>query len=241
MRLRYDLKIAILATMFDRFDEWSKPFAFACSRGCAFCCTQNVTVTAVEARMLLDYIVAESMQQWLIDRLQSGLPNHRATLTTNQFAQSCLRGAAPQIEEGVFDASCPLLENDLCMVYPVRPFSCRCFSSTAVCRKGGSAIVPPEYLAAATAVSQLIEHLGQFNLWGNMLHVLYVMGSETGLIDSSRAVKTLASARDCCTTAQPLPGFLFDASEAERIVPLIESIFAATVDGRSIEDILNNR
>lgn len=237
----HDLKKAILETIFERFDDWSKPFAFTCKRGCAYCCTQNVTLTAVEAQILLDYVVSENMQGWLIANLENGFPTHRAAMTTNRFAELCLKGKEPSIENGNYGSTCPFLENDRCMVYPVRPYACRCFASTVVCRRGGSAAVPPEYLSAATAVSQIIEHLGQFNIWGNMLPVLYVLGHETGVIDSGRDVKTLAAARDCCTTAQPLPGFLLDESESTRIVPLIESIFAANVDGRNVEDILNNR
>lgn len=237
----HELKKAILETIYACFDEWSKRFAFSCSRGCAFCCTQNVTITAVEAQILLDYIDSQGMRKWLVSKLAAGLPPRREIITTNQFAQSCLNGDDPPLADSDFDSVCPFLENELCMVYPVRPFSCRCFSSTVVCRRGGSAVVPPVYLSAATAVSQIIEHLGQFNIWGNMLHVLYVLGSETGIIESGTGIEKLVATRACCTTAQPLPGFLLDESEREQIVVLLESIFTSTVDGRSIEDILNNR
>lgn len=191
--------------------------------------------------MLLDYIAAEDMQEWLNARLGAGLPSRKAGLTTNEFARLCLSGDDPQPAEGAFDSVCPFLENKRCMVYPARPFSCRSFVSTTVCSRGGSAVVPPAYLAAATAVSQLIEHLGQFNLWGNLLHVLYVVGCESGMVDAGQNVTMLTAARECCTEARPLPGFLFDASETEQIVPLIESIFSSTVDGKQIEDILNGR
>lgn len=241
IRHGHDLKKAILKTIFDRFDDWSKQFSFACRKGCTVCCTQNVTVTAVEAQMLLDYIVSEDMQHWLKNKLGEVLPGHKATMTTNQFAQSCLEGHDPPIEAGNFDLICPFLENGSCMVYPARPFSCRCFSSTVVCRPGGNATVPPVYLSAATAVSQIIEHLGQFNTWGNMLNVLYILGSETGIIDSSQDKGELTAARAGCITAQPLPGFLLDDVEGEAIIPLLESIFTATVDGKSIENILNSR
>lgn len=236
----HDLKKAILETIFERFDEWSKPFAFACERTCAFCCTQNVTITAVEAQILLDYMTAEGMQERLVNEITDVMPDQREIITTNQFAEACLGGENPPETAYSYDAVCPFLKDDLCTVYAARPFSCRCFASTTVCSRGGSAVIPPVYLSASTVISQLIEHVAQFNIWGNMLHVLYVLGCETGTIEQEDGEK-LAAARACCTTARPLPGFLLDESEYEQIAPLLESIFTSTVDGRTIEDILNNR
>jgi len=237
----HELKQAILEIIYERFADWSQPFAFACRRGCAHCCTQNVTVTAVEAQILLDYAAAHDIRHRLVAELSPLVPGNRESLTTNEFAGLCMDGSEPVESERGADAVCPFLINDECMVYPARPFACRCFASTAVCRHGKSAVVPPEYLSAAAAVSQIIEHVAQFNIWGNMLNVLYVLGCETGVIGPESDDATLVSARERCTTAQPLPGFLLDETEYEQIAPLLESIFAATVDGRCVEDILNNR
>ncbi len=236
-----ELKKAVFHTICRRFDDWAQPFDFACRRGCASCCTRHVTITGVEAQIVLEHVVAGQMQQWLAARLETGLPESRAGLTTNQLAQLCLEGEDPPAEHRDSGGPCPFLEHDRCMIYPVRPFACRCFASTSSCRPGGCAVVEPAYLAAATAVSQIIEHLGQFDLWGNMLHVLYVIGCESEVIDPEPNENSLTDVRNRCTTAQPLPGFLFDESDRVRVVPLIESIFRATVAGKTVEDILNGR
>jgi hypothetical protein len=51
----------------------------------------------------------------------------------------------------------------------------------------------------------------------------------------------LAAARGNCLTARPLPGFLIEDTVADQVIPLLEEIFASPIDGRSVEDVLNNR
>jgi Fe-S-cluster containining protein len=234
------MKKLILQNIFDCFADWSKQFTIACDRGCALCCTQDVTMTAVEGELILDFIRSRSMQPWLEQILNGRLPDVHLSRTTNQYAQACLNGIEVEIGSGRFDAVCPFLHNDLCRIYPVRPFSCRCFASTQICRKGASASLPPEYLSAATAVSQIIEHLSQFDHWGNMLHVLYLQVCDA----SARVLEdgaNLEAARSGCLRAQPLPGFLISEEETDHVFPLVESIFKTVIDHRTIEDILNGR
>ncbi len=42
-------------------------------------------------------------------------------------------------------------------------------------------------------------------------------------------------------TAKPLPGFLLSEEEGVKVTQLLESIFAAEVGGKRLEDILNGR
>jgi hypothetical protein len=41
-------------------------------------------------------------------------------------------------------------------------------------------------------------------------------------------------------TAKPLPGFLIEDEHYEKVTALVEDILSARLQGRSIEDILNN-
>ena len=47
------MKQQILFTIYDIFDQWNSDLDKACQRGCSGCCTQNVTITAVEGEAIL--------------------------------------------------------------------------------------------------------------------------------------------------------------------------------------------
>ena len=236
------MKKQILDIIFDRFENWSKQFGFACNKGCAVCCTTDVSITAPEGELLLNYIIDQHDQQWLSEKLDI-TPSHRPlSQTTNEYARACLEGVESETEERRLGGVCPFLQDNICTVYPARPFSCRCFASTICCRRGGNAVLPPEYLSAATAVSQIIEHVGQFSLWGIMVEVVALQAAAAGHISfTGRHRGHLDAARGNCLTARPLPGFLIEENVAEKVMDLLEEIFSAQIDGRSIEDILNNR
>jgi len=226
------MKRLVLEEIYARFEAWSSPLSLACSRGCAACCTQDVTMTALEGELIYDFIGRRNKEMWLAEKLKQGLPEHHPGCTTNEYAGACLRGEEIDPGGGRYDRICPFLEQDVCTIYPVRPFNCRVFASTETCRKGVSAVLPHYYLSAATAVSQVIEHLDQGRPWGNMLILLARNRSEDGFTKQ---------VQDRWRTCRPLPGFLLDGSDYPRVAPLLEQIFTAEIGGRKIEDILNGR
>ncbi len=167
------LKEDILQIIYEAFAEWSAGFSFACTRGCAACCTQNVTMTAVEGEVVHRLIRENDREGWLAGKLQAKGKTERPRMTTNDFAGACLgKGEDVQSEQSGNMSPCPFLEHGCCQIYEVRPFSCRCFASKQRCLAGTSALLPEYYLSASTAVMQIIEHLGQGEYWGNMLDVL---------------------------------------------------------------------
>lgn len=236
------MKRKIVEIIFDRFESWSTQFGFACNKGCAVCCTTDVSITEPEGKLLLDFIITEHGVQWLTEKLDSA-PLHRPlSQTTNEYARACLEGRDTEVEQARLGGVCPFLENEICSVYPARPFSCRCFASTVCCRREGSALLPPEYVSAATAVSQILEHVGQFSLWGTMVDVIILQAAAAGHISGTgRFEQNLAAARGNCLTARPLPGFLIEDKDADQVWNLVAQIFSAEIGGRSLEDILNNR
>jgi len=225
-----EMKQLILKRIYSLFDSWSSQIAFACQKGCATCCTQDVTMTAVEGDLISGFITLQNKQQWLAEILLQGLPGHHLACTTNEYARACLEGDGIDPGGGAFNKICPFLEKEFCTIYQVRPFSCRVFASKETCRKGVSASLPDYYLSGATAVSQIIEHLGQGGRWGNMLHVLALQTTDN-----------VSQIEQRCRTAQPLPGFLIGETDYPFVAPLIEQIFSAEINGRKIEDILNNK
>ena len=238
------LKEEILLSIYEAFGEWSAGFSFACGKNCAACCSQNVTMTAVEGEAIHRLIRENGRESWLARNLQLKGETCRPRMTTNDFASACLgKGEDVQPEQYGNMSPCPFLENGCCQIYEVRPFSCRCFASEQRCLAGTSALLPEYYLSASTAVMQIIEHLGQGEYWGNMLDVLSALCD----LPENRSVATLLppsfadQARVQLVKARPLPGFLLLEDEREKITPLLDAIFTRKVGGKTVESILNGR
>ena len=237
------MKHEILSCIYTAFTRWSVSDLRACTEGCSCCCTQNVVITALEGEDILDFIIQRGQEQWCADRLRAAAPGPPPPLTTNEYAAACLEQQAVEDDKEPAPLSrCPFLLNDLCAIYPVRPFACRCFQSEAKCQPGTSAVQPRYYLAAATAMMQLIEHLGQNEYWGNMFDVLLALCDMNNYREIAHLLSDpvrIVQARLRTRRALPLPGFLLLDDEITRISPLLEEIFTTRIEDRSIRDILN--
>lgn len=239
------MKLQVLQTIYRTFDNWSREFPAVCGPSCSNCCTNNVTMTAQEGVEILRFVLAEGMTGWFAQTLAGASGHQPARMTTNDFALACLEGRETDPGECRTPAACPFLgKNDrLCRIYPVRPFACRLFTSTGKCAPDQPALMPEYYFEAATAATQLIEHLGQKEYWGNMLDVLPALLD----IGEFREIGTLLppghalQARLRTLTAKPLPGLLISEENEERVSDLLETIFQAKVDGKTVEDFLNGR
>lgn len=221
---------AVLESIYDAFADWADNSGWACRKGCAHCCSQNVTLSSLEGRQILAYVGQQDNMAWLRQRLNGPLAPHRPNYTINTLARACLAGKELHEATPAKTPPCPFLENDCCAIYPARPFSCRCFLSLHTCSPRRPAVIDAHHLAASTAVSQLIEHLDQRAPWGNMLDVLRLLLTPD---DNGSGGHTLR--------AQPLPGFMLDPDEQHHVDPLLQRIFTSVVGGRTVEDILNGR
>jgi Fe-S-cluster containining protein len=235
------MKSTILNTIYRIFAEWSRSLPAVCKQGCIACCTQNVTITALEGEEILRFVTAENLAPWLGEKLAHPHTHWSVEMTTNDFAEACLEGR--ETDPGVHHntSHCPFLEENSCRIYPVRPFACRLFASTKKCSSTQPALLPDYYFEAATAVNQLIEHLGQREYWGNMLDVLPALLD----INEFREIGTcvdqtlIIKARLRTLTAKPLPGFLLSDEDGGKVTQLLETIFSTEVGGKRLEDILN--
>lgn len=90
----------------------------ACQAGCAFCCYYKVEVRAHEMLNIKDYLrkhfSAEKIQQVQRDAEQN------ATI---------IRSITPE-QHLTTNMKCPLLQDNQCSAYPVRPYRCRNFHAT---------------------------------------------------------------------------------------------------------------
>lgn len=238
------LKEEILQSIYEAFADWSSGFSFACQKNCTACCTQNVIMTAVEGEVIHRLIRQTDGELWFAGKLLKKGTTGRPQMTTNDFAAACLgRGEDVGSEQVGNMAPCPFLENGCCRIYDVRPFACRCFASEQKCLPGMTALAPGYYLSAATAVLQIIEHLGQGEYWGNMLDVLSAL---CDLPENRRMAALLPASvgdqsRIQLIKARPLPGFLLLEEEMEQVSPLLEAIFSRKVGGKTVASILNGR
>ncbi len=237
-----EIKEKILQAIYLRFENWNQDNQTACQEGCAACCTQNVTVTATEAELIHKYIAQKKKSSWLAKILAVPRNSQKPTMTTNEFAHACLNGEETDPGKADNFAPCLFLTNGCCQIYEVRPFSCRAFVSTTICGPGAPASATEQYLAATTAVSQIIEHLGQKEYWGHLFDVLTVM-SENPLYQETNSLLTPSHSMNCrlqTLTARPLTGFLLTEEDIGVVEPLLLSIFTTKIDDRTIEEILNS-
>lgn len=236
-------RVQLLRTLYEAFEQWSGRFAsgWVCGRGCAVCCTQNVTMTAVEGDLIHQFIRETGGQAWFVGRLTTASPRGPAQETTNEFAGRCLAGEEGEEPEAHATTVCPFLEEGLCRIYPVRPFACRSFASETTCRPGHPALLPPAYISAATAAQQLIEHLGQGEYWGNMHDVLLALCDlpENVACGELLPASLLAQAGARLRRARPLPGFLIGPEEYDSVSAFITALFKTNLDGKTVEEILN--
>ncbi|MBW2245970.1 MAG: hypothetical protein JRF62_01980 [Deltaproteobacteria bacterium] len=173
-------KIAVLNQIYSVYDEFLHTLHMACKKYCAECCTRNVTLTTLEGYLIATQMIS-SGKSGLLENIESALPKKRfqPLTTTNRLADLCMKGGDPP-EEKHHDSNerCPLLKDNLCPIYPVRPFACRCFVSKKDCRKQGYAEVDPFVLSVNNLFLQVIEHVDSQGFSGNLIDVLKFMASK---------------------------------------------------------------
>ncbi len=222
------------------YGDYSKDLPVACKRGCATCCTQNVTMTTLEGHGIWTHLVCTGREHLLQEftALQERL---RPYLTTNEFAALCLKGEDPP-EENNHSAGdpCPFLLSNECLIYQARPFGCRCFFSMQACHKETCAVMDPFLLTVNTVFLQFIEHMDRDGFFGNLLDILAFLqceetqghketrGTHSGDDRSGHQAFILGHNR-------AIPALLIPPEHQKRIKPLLtelEGIFATLFDGK---------
>jgi Fe-S-cluster containining protein len=170
-------KLAVLEQIYGVYDEFVAGLDLACKKYCAVCCTRNVTLTTLEGYLIVTHMIS-SGELGLFKNIESALPKKRfqPLTTTNRLADLCMKGEDPPEEKhDDSNRSCPILKGNLCPIYPVRPFACRCFVSKKDCRKKGYAEVDPFILSVNNLFLQVIEHVDSQGFSGNLIDVVNFM------------------------------------------------------------------
>lgn len=156
MKNRFEEKKEKLHNIYDRFERENIPYiqqAF-CKTGCSFCCTfmGNIDIVTLEGLIILEHIESQS------EEFQAVLKNKLAENRTEKE-----KGLKPP---------CPFLKGDnTCLIYAVRPFSCRQLYSVRECRDSG----PMAHRQAVESARLTVREIQQLDDVGYSGHISYIL------------------------------------------------------------------
>ena len=169
-----------LEQLYALFEEAIAEIPAACREHCADCCTRNVTIASLEGMWILDRLDAGGVSRLYAQIENSlGLDRFRPVITINALAEHTMGGEDPPEEDCRPEwTPCALLEDDLCTIYGLRPFSCRCMNSRTRCADIGAADMDEYLFTLSTVFQQVIEHLDVPGFTGNFLDVMAALREE---------------------------------------------------------------
>lgn len=232
--------VAVIEKIYRLYASRVSGLDLACHRGCAACCTRNVTMTAFEGELILRGIYAEDRLEWFMECLQTPGMIGRPVQTTNQWAEACLEGLMPDNGEPEHILEpCPFLDRkQACTIYELRPFSCRCFGSTVDCATSGTASQPDILMEINTVTLQILEHLGRGNWWGNMLDVLPVLINRNRSDQEREQGGKIQERMTYLRRARPLPGFLVMPDQQAAVGAYLDALFSIRLGRSTLGEIL---
>jgi Fe-S-cluster containining protein len=217
-------KLKALDRIYAIYDEFIRTQPSACKMHCHLCCTTRVSLTTLEGYRICETL-PDAEREKLLQRVHAatGLKRFRPAVTTNALAELCARDEdlPPENDEPAGE-KCPLLAEDLCSIYALRPFNCRCFISRVPCAERGYADVGDELIAVNTLFLQTIEHLDAGGCSGNLLDVLAVLGSREKR--ASYAAGSLHCTGCGLIANRPMKVLMLAPEQREKIGPIMEKL-----------------
>ena len=221
-------RLAVLDQLYKIYDQFIDSLEIACKKFCAHCCTCNVTLTTLEARKIISELDNNARQE-MMKKLANQIEKQRfiPKITTNQLADICISGEnppeeAPEESNDPAWGQCPLLQDDKCPIYDVRPFACRCMVSKNLCADTGAAEIDEFTITVSHVLQQYIEHIDQNGFSGNMADVLtHILANEIpGINTNSETTRT------CLIKNTPLRTLMIPPEHRERIEPIMSALLA---------------
>jgi hypothetical protein len=217
-----ETKRAALDKIYDLYDEFTTGLETACRKGCAVCCTANMTLTTLEGSKMLARVEAETGAGRLGTDAHRGF---RPRVTTNHMAALCMEGKdLPEEYMAPDPGPCPLVTDAICPVYEDRPFGCRCMVSSRDCTETGMADMDDWVLTVNHLFLQFIEHLDGGGCSGNLLDVLAVLS------DPAQRSRWEAGEMICRAAGlipnRPIPVLMIPPEYRERAQPLVTRLQA---------------
>lgn len=226
MTIAFERKISALTHIYTLHDEFINTQETACRKKCSICCTCNVAMTSLEGRLILSFFQSEQKTAFFKKIENNGIgKRYRPKITINQLAEMCRRGVEPPQED--LDPSwgtCPVLVDDLCPIYGVRPFGCRAMVSSKNCRATGYADMDPFVLTINNLFQQYIEQLDQTGFYGNFTDVLHCLACMEK--KWTRTVEASSADAAACRLIpnHPLTAPAIPPEHLDRIQPILEAL-----------------
>lgn len=222
----------VLGELYRLHDDFTKDLDAACRRSCAHCCTCNVTLTTIEAYEIAEHLISGEGRVSIEALRDAYTRNHyRPRATINRLAEICAGGGDPPEEEN--DPAwgrCPFLADDECPIYAIRPFACRCMTSTRACGETGLAHMDSFTITVNNLFMQFIEHIDVRGCTGSLLDVLPALSSDDRLRQYRE--NRLSCADSGLLPNQPIPVLMIPPEHRTRIEPVLEAIRGINVQGK---------
>jgi Fe-S-cluster containining protein len=221
-QLKIPDKLLLLRKIYSIYEQYTNSLDLACKKGCAHCCTRNVVITSLEGILIYNHFKANA-DDHSINKIRkfSHLPRFHTQLTTNDFAEMCMKGEETPDEQGnQVTGRCPLLKNETCTIYDVRPFECRSLISNVNCRDEGCAEQDPFSISVNTVFKQFIEHVDSSGISGNLTDILVHLDIEMGKGDDLKG----GPVADNLIQNKALQILLVQPEHQEKMQPIIDSI-----------------
>lgn len=222
-------KLKALDRIYAVYADFVRMQSIACKRHCHECCTTHVTLTTLEAYKICETLPSGERRK-LFGRIREAadLQRFRPATTTNALAELCAADEDPPTEpEEASRAKCPLLAEDLCSIYALRPFNCRCFISGTLCSESGYADMDEALVAMNTLFLQTVEHVDADGCSGNLLDVLNVLADDARR--AAYASGNLHCSGNGLIANQPMKVLMVPPDHRQRIEPILQRLRAIRV------------
>ncbi len=130
----------------------------ACSKGCAYCCTDagSIDITTLEGLVILEKVSSLLRPQQV-------------------KVNKALAGDLKKKEKGQRSA-CPfLMKNNACMIYEIRPFSCRRIYSVHVCNQDNPPMLSGQVIKMAEKTIRELQILDDTGYSGHISYIMHML------------------------------------------------------------------
>ena len=216
-------RLDALRRIYAIYDEVLAGYDLACRRGCDACCTANVTLTTLEALLIVEALGGEAGKALSPLASAPDARRFRPRVGINTVAALVLGDEDPPEEGADPEAgACPLLRDHCCPIYPLRPFACRCMVSTRPCDKVGYATIDDFLVTVNTVFQQTIEDLDAGGATGNLSDLVTLLGRSD--VKETYLCGRLDPAALDLAPNRPMPALMVPPGHRARMAPIVERL-----------------